>query len=133
MADSVRLIYELHNNLLRKMSEAAGIHFTGLQQAGRHFGSALSTSQRRRVANVDIAFNVLRHITAPYSAGFESEILAATMSSGIESDASTRLDGRLQQNGGSDAVSQVDVDSGVLKEESRSHPCSGSPYPKFSK
>lgn len=56
------LLAAAHNRVLQLLSEAAGSHFNGLAQAAR-FHKALTTRQKRRIMNLDIAFNVTRHIT----------------------------------------------------------------------
>ena len=67
----------LHNELLHVLSEAAGVHLTGLQQGARLLRARLSTAQARRIRYADIAYNVTRHITEAYSTVFCSEVRAA--------------------------------------------------------
>ena len=69
------LIAQLHGELLRGLSKQADVHFQGLSQASRSF-AALSTRQRRRLRDLDSAFNFRRHITEPLAASFTDEILA---------------------------------------------------------
>ena len=74
---AARLIGDLHYELLAATSAAAGVHFQGLQQAGRFFQKSLNAQQRRRLVNLDIAFQVSRHITEPFAKQFVMDIVGA--------------------------------------------------------
>ena len=54
----------VHGRALRLTAAHSGIHFQGLSQASRYM-KGLSTSSRRRLMHIDIAFNLIRHITSP--------------------------------------------------------------------
>lgn len=59
-----KLISELHSNLVRMLSDHCNHHFQGLSQASRCRLLPLTTQQRRRLAQIDTAYNITRHITS---------------------------------------------------------------------
>eukprot|EP00929_Paragymnodinium_shiwhaense_P015731 TRINITY_DN123831_c0_g1_i1.p1 TRINITY_DN123831_c0_g1~~TRINITY_DN123831_c0_g1_i1.p1 ORF type:complete len:152 (+),score=11.82 TRINITY_DN123831_c0_g1_i1:66-458(+) len=71
-------VTRLHNELLQILSSSTNMHFAGLQQGSRHHRH-FPSSLRRRLCNLDICFNVMRHITAPFAAKMKSDIQAALM------------------------------------------------------
>eukprot|EP00401_Gymnodinium_catenatum_P029062 CAMPEP_0117593232 /NCGR_PEP_ID=MMETSP0784-20121206/72518_1 /TAXON_ID=39447 /ORGANISM="" /LENGTH=442 /DNA_ID=CAMNT_0005395131 /DNA_START=50 /DNA_END=1376 /DNA_ORIENTATION=+ len=78
----MELIPVLHGDLLRLLADRAGQHFVGLTQAARWHQHLLSSSQLRRLKNLDIAFQVTRHITLPYCNTFFDDI-ASTVDSHV--------------------------------------------------
>ena len=72
-ASPFALVYELHNRLLRAASDAAGLHFHGLQQAARHLRKAglLDAQLANKLASLDLCFNWMRHMTAAKASSFE--------------------------------------------------------------
>ena len=70
------IISEMHGELLRRLSAYAQCHFSGLQQVARHFRTRkqLSNSLSRKVGNVDIVFNYMRHITTIGATAFIEEV-----------------------------------------------------------
>eukprot|EP00929_Paragymnodinium_shiwhaense_P047488 TRINITY_DN24088_c0_g1_i1.p1 TRINITY_DN24088_c0_g1~~TRINITY_DN24088_c0_g1_i1.p1 ORF type:complete len:242 (+),score=36.35 TRINITY_DN24088_c0_g1_i1:80-805(+) len=63
MTDAACLIFELHGKLLRAVAAAANQHFEGLGQASRCKALKLSSRQRRKLTQIDAAFQIVRHIT----------------------------------------------------------------------
>eukprot|EP00971_Amphidinium_carterae_P321047 6381757-Amphidinium_carterae.1 len=63
MAEPFALLNEAHNKILHLLVDAAGSHFQGLSRAARHV-KTLNSKQRRRILNLDIAYNLARHITS---------------------------------------------------------------------
>ena len=61
------VLFELHGAALRRLAAAQGRHFEGLQQASRiaKAKNLLPDKLAKRLQRVDVAFNVLRHITGP--------------------------------------------------------------------
>ena len=61
------LLATLHGDLLRLFSQE--VHFQGLQMAGRQYLKAGVISKRlyRKLSNLDVTFNVVRHITTAYA------------------------------------------------------------------
>eukprot|EP00929_Paragymnodinium_shiwhaense_P105210 TRINITY_DN7013_c0_g1_i1.p1 TRINITY_DN7013_c0_g1~~TRINITY_DN7013_c0_g1_i1.p1 ORF type:complete len:237 (-),score=39.44 TRINITY_DN7013_c0_g1_i1:307-1017(-) len=67
--DAFGLIAQLHGQLLRMLSLNLNTHCSGLQQAarlGRHRG-LLDNRTSRKLAHIDICFNLCRHITSVYA------------------------------------------------------------------
>jgi len=60
------LIFDLYNAILRKLSVET--HFAGLHAAGRHLRKkgVISDKQCRRLAHLDLAYHVVRHITPAF-------------------------------------------------------------------
>ena len=81
MANPTLLAFDLHNQLLRCLS--LHTHFNGLQMAGRHHlrAGAITKTFYKRLCNLDITFNVLRHLTQAFAYKMISEA-EAFMSSG---------------------------------------------------
>jgi len=75
-SSAVELINEAHGVLLRACADGAGRHFQGLSQAARNL-KQLRTRQRRWLAHIDIAFNMLRHVTKPLLDEFIREVDAS--------------------------------------------------------
>eukprot|EP00973_Karenia_brevis_P066777 9283802-Karenia_brevis.AAC.1 len=61
--DAATIIAQLHAQLLRMLSQTAGVPFQGLSQAARFKPLGLSSSLRRKLNQLDDAHNVCRHIT----------------------------------------------------------------------
>ena len=87
--DAAFLVVELHGELLRALSLQADCHFEGLAQASRRFPT-LPTRLRRRVRDLDVTFNYIRHITKPLASTFFNEVLegVAGSSSAVPPDRS---------------------------------------------
>ena len=73
------LICELHNLLLRELSKDAGMQFQGLQQAARfdRLKKRLGNNMAKKLANLDMAFNIMRHLTKPGVQEFACGIFSA--------------------------------------------------------
>merc|ERR1719382_805166 len=93
LAMAAALLLELHGTLLRELAALAGQHFEGLARASRAF-PALSSSQRRRLRDLDVTCNYLRHVTKPLTANFAQEMICTASSSPSTPSASTCLCGR---------------------------------------
>ena len=87
--DSQALIMELHGRALRLTAAHSGVHVQGLSHASR-FLKGLSTTSRRRLIHIDIAYNLIRHITSPYANDFiqnlEQELSGRDQNSGDHKD-----------------------------------------------
>ena len=73
--DAASIIAGLHAKTLRLLAQAAGRHFEGLAQASRDKALGLTSRQRRRLLNLDTAFNVSRHISAVSADLFFEELV----------------------------------------------------------
>ena len=63
MDDPASLIGHAHGRLLRLLSDRAGVHFQGLQQATRCFAyRSFPDKFKKKLVNIDMAFSVVRHI-----------------------------------------------------------------------
>ena len=53
--------------MLRELSKDAGMQFQGLQQAARFYRlkKRLGNNMVKKLANLDVAFNIMRHLTKP--------------------------------------------------------------------
>ena len=73
MAD---LVADLHGRLLRRLAAHMDQHFAGLTVASRaaHRRGLINNKIAKKLKQVDDAFNVLRHITAPSVAGLLAEL-----------------------------------------------------------
>eukprot|EP00419_Tripos_fusus_P051359 CAMPEP_0172840806 /NCGR_PEP_ID=MMETSP1075-20121228/29576_1 /TAXON_ID=2916 /ORGANISM="Ceratium fusus, Strain PA161109" /LENGTH=504 /DNA_ID=CAMNT_0013684703 /DNA_START=49 /DNA_END=1564 /DNA_ORIENTATION=- len=74
--DGPALLQDLHGQLLRLLSEKAGCHCQGIHQAARRC-RGLSNRHLRQLRNVEVAYHVLRHITAPFVRVMAAEIQVA--------------------------------------------------------
>ena len=75
--DACALVCELHGRLLRAISDDMGLHLQGLQQAAallRKRGGIPARSLRR-LAHVDIAFAVQRHVTSASAESWFQDIM----------------------------------------------------------
>uniref|UniRef100_A0A7S2LNF6 Uncharacterized protein n=1 Tax=Zooxanthella nutricula TaxID=1333877 RepID=A0A7S2LNF6_9DINO len=70
------LVAELHGQVLRLLSDRLGIHCQGLAQAARRARACgmLSNQAAQRVTRLDVAHNVVRHVTGPRTKTFLAEI-----------------------------------------------------------
>ena len=77
--DAFLLVCELHNLLLRELSSEAGRQFQGLQQAARFYRcqKKLCNNMTKKLVNIDVAFNVMRHLTKPGLQEFANSVLLA--------------------------------------------------------
>ena len=91
--DAASLIASAHGKLLRLLAEDAGRHFEGLSQAAR-FHKALPNAVRRRITQLDIAHNYIRHVTQPLVLAFHEDVKChlAGRAPGADSEASTDTD-----------------------------------------
>jgi NACalpha-BTF3-like transcription factor len=72
------LLLELHGRLLRELASSTGMHFQGLQQAGRwlHKSGMSTTTINRRLRDIDVAANIVRHITQVSCDSYFKEIIS---------------------------------------------------------
>ena len=72
------LLLELHGRLLRERASSTGIHFQGLQQAARwpQKSGRGTTTISRRLRNIDVAANIVRHITQVSCDAYFNEIMS---------------------------------------------------------
>mmetsp|Transcript_70537 Transcript_70537/g.139969 ORF Transcript_70537/g.139969 Transcript_70537/m.139969 type:complete len:255 (-) Transcript_70537:281-1045(-) len=71
----------LHNSLHRLLSTAKGVHYVGLQHAARD-SSELGTKLRRKLRQIDITYNLTRHLTEPACAELLKEVADAVSTVG---------------------------------------------------
>mmetsp|Transcript_109809 Transcript_109809/g.309616 ORF Transcript_109809/g.309616 Transcript_109809/m.309616 type:complete len:333 (+) Transcript_109809:64-1062(+) len=73
------LVADLHGRLLRRLSAHSQVHFQGLHQAARHYRQkrVLDHSILRKLMHLDIAYNLMRHITEIRMQTFLSDIEVA--------------------------------------------------------
>ena len=87
--DAQGIIMALHGRALRLTAAHSGVHVQGLSHASR-FLKGLSTTSRRRLIHIDIAYNLIRHITSPYANDFvqnlEQELSGRDQNSGDHKD-----------------------------------------------
>ena len=84
--DAVALVAAAHGRLLRLLSDGAGKHFQGVSQGMRFFGRQLSSRQMRFALNLEVAYNVTRHVTVTLLKEFEAEMSAAIADRGNEDE-----------------------------------------------
>ena len=72
------LLLELHGRLLRELASSTGIHFQGQQQEARwlHKSGRSTTTISWRLRNIDVAANIVRHITQLSCDAYFSEIMS---------------------------------------------------------
>ena len=72
------LLLEIHGRLLRDLASSTGIHFQGIQQAGRRLqkNGKSTTTISRRLRNIDIAANIVRHVTQVSCDTYFNEIIS---------------------------------------------------------
>jgi len=75
--DAAAIIADLHGKLLRMLADTTGNHFMGLSQAARCKQLHLSSKLRRWLVNIDIAFNMTRHISSVKSLEFQETLQQA--------------------------------------------------------
>lgn len=63
-----------NGRLLRLLAKYSNQHYTGLQMAAHGQRTVLTTASRRRIRQVAIAGQVLRHFTAPWAEQFLSDV-----------------------------------------------------------
>ena len=75
-ASPFALVFELHSRLLRLASDAAGLHFCGLQQASRHLkkNELIDAPTANKLANLDLCYNWMRHITTAKAVELEKRV-----------------------------------------------------------
>ena len=79
------LISNLHGQLLRALSNLAGVHFQGLSQASRHAQFCLNGKHKRILRDLDVTFAFIRHVTeAKASETFVEITKAATSGVGTQ-------------------------------------------------
>ena len=79
------IINDTHNQALHLLSNWGDRHYQGLHQAAREL-KFLGTRLRRKLRQLDDAYNVSRHVTAPRARGFLQELSAALAAGSCESD-----------------------------------------------
>ena len=81
--DPIHLIHSMHGQLLRLVAQRTGYHHQGIQQAGRYLRqrSLITAPMAKKLANIDVAYNIARHITVVSSRNtyqeFQSALFAA--------------------------------------------------------
>ena len=75
---AAELISATHAEILRLLASNTGIHFQGLSQAARTKQLGLSTRTRRHLTTLDVAHNLVRHITKVSAARLVQEVTQAT-------------------------------------------------------
>jgi hypothetical protein len=114
MAESI--IAELHGRLLRGIAAETAVHFQGLRAAAGHLRRAgvLDSKLAKKLAAVDCAFAISRHITAVSSEQCVDEVLAAircsTKKKNLEQVANEKL-----------AKDKVDEEKAHEKEQAAAH------------
>ena len=63
MAAAYCTLGTLHSDLLQVMASQTGQHFQGLSQASRTKKLNLTNRQKKMLSQVDIAWNIIRHIS----------------------------------------------------------------------
>ena len=91
MAEALSLVCLAHHKVFQVISNSAGRHFEGLSVAARHLKHRLSSSQQRRLRNLDIACNLSRHITLPLIESFIAEMEAAVGKDELMTDSMSSL------------------------------------------
>eukprot|EP00929_Paragymnodinium_shiwhaense_P047489 TRINITY_DN24088_c0_g1_i2.p1 TRINITY_DN24088_c0_g1~~TRINITY_DN24088_c0_g1_i2.p1 ORF type:complete len:312 (+),score=35.99 TRINITY_DN24088_c0_g1_i2:84-938(+) len=114
--DSFLLLCTSHNRLLRQLSESANFQFEGLQQASRWFAKKgkLDRSAAKKLVNIDITYNYMRHLTSPGAEQFISHILSS-VGNGVP-DTDTATVGELGEEVSSDAASDKEVEMELKKQ-----------------
>eukprot|EP00975_Prorocentrum_lima_P039914 8384044-Prorocentrum_lima.AAC.1 len=64
MDDGLAMLANLHAHALRLLCAHGQVHFQGLQQAARKTPS-LSPTMRRKLIQLETAYNYMRHISLP--------------------------------------------------------------------
>ena len=66
VGEPTAIVFAMHGTLLRRLSQEAGVHFSGLAVAARHFRQQGGFPNRlhKRLRDIDMCFNILRHVTA---------------------------------------------------------------------
>ena len=59
------LIANLHGDILRLAAAHAGKHFNGLQHASRSLRAVLGPGLTKKMRMLDVAYNIVRHVTVP--------------------------------------------------------------------
>ena len=75
---AAELIAATHSEILRLLANTTGIHFQGLGQAARTKSLCLPAKVRRHLTNLDVAHNLVRHITSVSAARLVEEVAQAT-------------------------------------------------------
>merc|ERR1712115_695633 len=75
---AAELIAATHAEILRLLANTTGIHFQGLGQAARTKSLCLPAKVRRHLTNLDVAHNLVRHITSVSAARLLEEVAQAT-------------------------------------------------------
>ena len=78
---AAELISATHTEILRLLASNTGIHFQGLAQAARTKQLGLSTKTRRHLTTLDVAHNLVRHITSVSAKRLVQEVTQATSNS----------------------------------------------------
>ena len=79
---AAELIAATHAEILRLLADTTGIHFQGLSQAARNKSLCLPTKVRRHLTTLDVAHNLVRHITTVSAARLLAEVTQATSPQG---------------------------------------------------
>ena len=70
----IEMISALHNDLLRTLAGACDTHISGLRHGARLCRGKLSSQQVRRLHNLDVSYNVIRHLIDQFAHRFSQEI-----------------------------------------------------------
>eukprot|EP00975_Prorocentrum_lima_P031645 6643341-Prorocentrum_lima.AAC.1 len=76
VASGHHLLADLHGDLLRLVAAETGMHFAGLQVAAAKLRGMLSPQLCKKLRQVDVAYNVSRHLTLPASNGLVALVAA---------------------------------------------------------
>eukprot|EP00929_Paragymnodinium_shiwhaense_P092108 TRINITY_DN51997_c0_g1_i2.p1 TRINITY_DN51997_c0_g1~~TRINITY_DN51997_c0_g1_i2.p1 ORF type:complete len:386 (+),score=60.53 TRINITY_DN51997_c0_g1_i2:61-1158(+) len=70
------ILCDLHGQVLRGIADLTNVHFQGLAQAARALrqDKAISNKSAKKLAHLDIAYNLTRHITNAYADSFLGDI-----------------------------------------------------------
>mmetsp|Transcript_81909 Transcript_81909/g.248408 ORF Transcript_81909/g.248408 Transcript_81909/m.248408 type:complete len:278 (+) Transcript_81909:48-881(+) len=70
------LVFRLHGELLRDISDSKQVHFQGLRIAASHLWRAgrIKDQTKKKLLTIEAAFSILRHITGVSAADFLSQV-----------------------------------------------------------
>ena len=75
--DAAGEIFALHGEVLRLLCGQLGSHFDGVSSAARAAfrAGSLSSSRKRKITELDVAYHLVRHITAASSKKFMDDLV----------------------------------------------------------
>ena len=103
---------------MRKLSEKAGRQFEGLQQAARWFRNEakMDNATMKKIFQLDVAYNVVRHLTAPGATQFIEHIVDTIHEPDEETGTETETDGTGTET---DTVTDTDVRTKTYRQTDR--------------